>query len=374
MTKKNKKTLLLCILDGWGIGDNNNPYNAIACAKTENYDRFLKQYSNSKIKTSGLDVGLPEGQIGNSEVGHMTIGAGRVIFQDLPRINKSISDCSLQNNSDLQELIDDLSISKKVCHIAGLFSDGGVHAHIDHILYMANIIRDKGIKVYLHLFLDGRDVSQKSAIKFINKIKDIEIATICGRYYAMDRDQKWDRTNLSLKAILEGVGKKFNNPVDVIEDCYKNNITDEFIIPCVANLYNGVEFGDGLVFCNFRADRARQISKGLKQSNKFNKALAMTEYSVDLNNFYKILFPSINIKNSLAEIISKNNLNQLRIAETEKYAHVTFFFSCGKEDEFKGEERILLKSPNVATYDMKPEMSANEVTKQLLIEIGRAHV
>ncbi len=371
-----KKPFLLCILDGWGIGDLSNPNNAIAQAKTPNYDRFLTKYSNSQIKTSGLDVGLPDGQIGNSEVGHMTIGAGRVVFQDLPRINNEIIDNSLAKNNDLQTLIESLKRSGKSCHLAGLFSDGGVHSHIDHIIFLANLLQKNNIKTYLHLFLDGRDVAQKSALGFIESISDllanknIEIATISGRYFAMDRDQNWDRINLASDAILKADGKKFSDAQSVIKSSYKNNISDEFIEPCVIANYSGVEQGDGLIFCNFRADRARQISLKLQESKKFGLALAMTEYSSNLNLFYKILFPSIIIKNALPEILAKNNLKQLRIAETEKYAHVTFFFSCGKEDELEGEERILVKSPNVATYDLQPEMSASKVTENLVSAIS----
>ncbi len=371
-----KNPLLLCILDGWGIGDPKNPNNAIARAKTPNYDRFLSNYCHSQIKTSGLDVGLPDGQIGNSEVGHMTIGAGRVIFQDLPRINNAINDGSLSKNQDLLKLAVNLKKSKKSCHLAGLFSDGGVHAHINHIVFLADFLQKNNIKTYLHLFLDGRDVAQKSALNYLDSIADllknhnVKIATISGRYYAMDRDKNWDRVNLASEAILEGKGKKFSEVVLAIQNSYQNNITDEFIKPCVIGNYQGVAPEDALIFANFRADRARQISEKFQESNKFSQALAMTEYSAKLNDFYKILFPAIKVENSLPEILAKNNLTQLRIAETEKYAHVTFFFSCGKEDQFVGEERILVKSPSVATYDLKPEMSAIEVTKNLVEAIN----
>jgi 2,3-bisphosphoglycerate-independent phosphoglycerate mutase len=362
-----QKPILLCILDGFGIGDENNNHNAVAKAEMLNYQRFLKAYPNSKLKTSGLEVGLPEGQIGNSEVGHMTIGAGRIIFQDLPRINNAISDGSFAENEKIKNLISALKKSGKTCHLMGLLSDGGVHCHINHMLFLAELLTKNQIKICLHVFLDGRDVSQKSAEIYLNQVKNFKIATISGRYYAMDRDQKWDRIKLATDAIIFGnsAEEKFINPCDLIKKSYQKNITDEFIKPAVSLDYQGSEDGDAIIFCNFRADRARQISEKISAEKKFSFALAMTEYSEKLNEFYQILFPSIEVKNSLPEILEQNNLKQLRIAETEKYAHVTFFFSCGHEKEFIGEERILIKSPSVATYDLKPEMSANEVGEKL---------
>lgn len=371
---KNPKPVLLCILDGFGIGDETNPHNAIAQAKTPNYDRFLKSYPHSKLETSGLAVGLPEGQIGNSEVGHMSIGAGRIIFQDLPKINNAIIDSSLEKNLDLQELIFDLQKSKKSCHLLGLLSDGGVHSHINHIIYLSEILEKNNIKTHIHAFLDGRDVAQKSALNFLDEKIINKISTISGRYFAMDRDNKWDRIKKSYDAFVNGIGENFENPKLAIENSYQKNITDEFIEPCVINNYQGIENGDALIFCNFRADRARQLSTAILDSGfkefatkkiEFSHSLALTKYSDELNKFYKILFPNDKITNSLPEILAKNNLTQLRIAETEKYAHVTFFFSCGIENKMKGEERILVNSPNVATYDLKPEMSANEVGEKL---------
>ncbi len=394
-----KKPVLLCILDGWGIGEENNSHNAIAVAKTPNYDRFLKKYPYSQLETSGLAVGLPEGQMGNSEVGHMTIGAGRVIFQDLPRINNAIKDGSLTKNPLLQKLIQNCNpchpylschpersegsqtknsiLSKQlplaapqddklpICHLMGLLSDGGVHSHIDHIVFLAEFLTKNGVEVVLHAFLDGRDVAQKSALTYLKQCKNIKIGTISGRYYAMDRDKKWDRIELATNAIISGIGERFSDAISAVEKSYEQNITDEFIKPCIINDYNGIKEGDALIFANFRADRARQISEKLFEKVKFSHAIATTEYSEKLNSYYKILFPPVEIKNSLPEILSKENLTQLRIAETEKYAHVTFFFSCGQENEIRGEERILVKSPAVATYDLKPEMSANEIGEKL---------
>jgi len=377
--KLNNKPVLLCVLDGWGIGDESDKFNAIARADLPNYRRFFKTYPHSQLETSGLAVGLPEGQMGNSEVGHMTIGAGRVIFQDLPRINNAISDGSLEKNEKLQKLISDLKTSKKTCHLLGLFSDGGVHSHINHIIFLAEFLAKNGVKILLHAFLDGRDVAQKSALVYLKKIKNIKIATISGRYYAMDRDQNWDRIKLAYDAIVLGIGEKNSDAILAVENSYKKSISDEFILPTILENYEGIENGDALIFANFRADRAREMSDAIlnpafqefeTKKIDFSHRLAFTEYSEKLNNFYQILFPPIAVKNSLPEILSARGLTQLRIAETEKYAHVTFFFSCGQEKELAGESRIMVKSPAVATYDLKPEMSANEVGEKLRAAIA----
>ncbi len=342
-----KKPIMLCILDGWGIGAENPEVNAIFKAKTPNYDKILNKYPHSQIKTSGIDVGLPDGQIGNSEVGHITIGSGRVIYQDLPRINNSIANKELENHIDLQKLIKNCQNNNKPCHILGLFSDGGVHAHQDHIIYLAKTIAKSQVEVKIHAFLDGRDVEQKHANtaikKFKNEIKDylnIKISTISGRYYAMDRDNKWDRTKLAYDAIINGKAKRTNNLSQVISDSYNQNITDEFIEPTIIdNDFRGIEDGDAILVANFRADRIRQISQAImdpdfkefkRKEINFCAAIAMTEYSKNLNNYFSILFPAIRIENSLPRILADNNLTQLRIAETEKYAHVTFFFSGGR--------------------------------------------
>jgi 2,3-bisphosphoglycerate-independent phosphoglycerate mutase len=358
-------TTVLCILDGFGIGNEKSSNNAISLANMPNYRRILNNYPNSQLLTSGLDVGLPDGQIGNSEVGHITIGAGRVIYQDLPKINRSIADGSLSKNTKLQQFLKHLKQHNLPCHLVGLCSDGGVHSHFSHLLYLAKIVKNHNIELFLHLFTDGRDVSQKSILHFLPHFSSYNIATISGRYYAMDRDNKLDRTKLVNDAIVNGSGPNFATAQDVINHYYQKNITDEFILPSIIGNYNGICNKAGLIFANFRADRARQISQTLYESKKFVSALALTQYSQQLNNFYQILFPPQNIINSLPEILSKNNLTQLRIAETEKYAHVSFFFSCGQEQKFKGEERILVPSPAVATYDLQPEMSANIVGEKL---------
>ena len=408
------KPVLLCILDGWGIGDESNKFNAIAQANLPNYRRILKQYPHSHLETSGLAVGLPEGQMGNSEVGHMTIGAGRVIFQDLPRINQAIVNGELAQNSALENLAEDLKKSGKAAHLLGLMSDGGVHSHQKHIAFLAKFLALHGVPVYIHAFLDGRDVAQKSAAEYLTQFFEdvadnllIKLATISGRYYAMDRDHNWNRIKLAYDAIVSGVegegnckfhqdkGKQedldknkihdkndaqsldssgLDEALNIIENCYENEITDEFVLPCITKQYRVIQDGDAIISCNFRADRIREISTAMLDSgfNKFpvkqinfSHKLAMTEYSEQLNHHYKILFPAQTINNSLPQILERQGLTQLRIAETEKYAHVSFFFSCGVENELRGEKRIMVKSPAVATYDLQPEMSAQEIGEKL---------
>ena len=378
---KPKKPILLCILDGWGIGEENLKTNAIFAAKTPNYDFILKNYPSSKIATSGLDVGLPEGQMGNSEVGHITIGSGRIIYQDLPRINKAIAENELAKNTNLQKLIKNCQKYNSACHLIGLLSDGGVHSHQDHITYLAKIIAQNNVEVKIHAFLDGRDVEQKSAKKYLEKFQNdvsefpnIKIATVSGRYFAMDRDNKWDRIELAYNAIVNASGAKFLSPISVIENAYRNNVTDEFIEATVIGDFAGIKENDAILSANFRADRIRQISTALLDKDfkafptkkiNFGAKVAMTEYSKELNQYFDLLFAPIEINNSLGEVLEKNNLTQLRVAETEKYAHVTFFFSGGQEAKYQGEERILVKSPNVATYDLQPKMSALEVGENL---------
>jgi 2,3-bisphosphoglycerate-independent phosphoglycerate mutase len=381
----NKKPTLLCILDGFGIADDSE-FNAVSLAKMPNYHRLLKDYPHSQLQTSGLDVGLPEGQMGNSEVGHMTIGAGRIIFQDLVRINLAIQSSELEENKYLQTLVRNLQNSDKTCHLLGLLSDGGVHSSFEHIIFLAKFLSKNNVKVALHAFLDGRDVAQKSAINYLEKFliatkdcSNVRITTISGRYFAMDRDHNWDRIQKAYEAIVNGVGNYSDDPIKAVKEFYNKEVTDEFILPTIVSKESKIEDGDALLVANFRADRIRQISDALldpdfdhfetRKINFINK-IAVTEYSDKLNNFYQILFPPIQINNSLPEILAKKNLKQLRIAETEKYAHVTFFFSAGREKEFPGEDRILVKSPAVATYDLMPEMSAIELTNKLTTAIA----
>jgi 2,3-bisphosphoglycerate-independent phosphoglycerate mutase len=287
--------------------------------------------------------------------------------------------------SFLVEMVKDLKKSKKAVHLLGLLSDGGVHSHQDHMAYLVKFFAENDVKIYLHAFLDGRDVAQKSATDLYQKFcADVggedrfELATVGGRYYGMDRDNKWDRIQLAYNAFAygkSGYEREFSSFNELVKNCYDQNITDEFVKPCAMDGYGGVEEGDGLLFCNFRSDRARQISDALLDADfggferkkiDFSHKVAMTRYSDSLEKYYDILFPSLKIDKSLPEILSQNGLRQLRVAETEKFAHVTFFFSCGKENEFEGEKRILVPSPDVATYDLQPEMSANKVTDNLV--------
>ena len=377
-----KKPVVLCILDGWGYNPNKDG-NSIELANTPNWHRMLNEYPHALIEASGEFVGLPEGQMGNSEVGHTNIGAGRVVMQLLGMIEQSIKKDTLKDNEYLKEFISNVKNANGSCHIMGLLSDGGVHAHINHIIALAKAVETSGIKVYLHAITDGRDTPPSSAKKYMEEfiektknLKNLEIATISGRYYAMDRNKTWDRTKLAYEAMVEGKSiEKYTNPLDAIENSYKNEITDEFIVPSCKEGYDGMNNGDGILIANFRADRVRQIADAFANSEfnnfqrdkvvKFSSLLGMAEYSEELNTFYKTLFPAVSLTNIFGEVIANAGLCQLRIAETEKYAHVTFFFNEDEEKTFPCEERILIPSPSVATYDLKPEMSAYEITDNL---------
>ena len=378
-----QKTVMLLILDRWGYRRQITPDNAIEIGKKHKRHQYLEEYPHSLIETYGLAVGLPEGQMGNSEVGHMNLGAGRVVMQDLPRIDQAIKDGSIAHNPILNELIDDLHKNSKTCHVMGLMSPGGVHSSMDHIVALCKVLSEKGIKVDVHAFLDGRDTPPASAKEYlaefekeISSFKGVKIATISGRFYAMDRDKRWDRVEAAYNAIALAEGKHAQTADEAITNSYNEKVTDEFVLPCVIGDYKGFEDGDAVLMCNFRADRAREILYALadKEFNGFERkktiqlsmAVGMTEYSVDHNRFMKTMFGPEALKNIFGEVISEHGLTQLRIAETEKYAHVTFFFNGGEEKEFKGESRILIPSPKVATYDLKPEMSVYEVTDNLV--------
>ena len=382
-----KEQTILCILDGWGLTDDKR-YSAIDNANLPFYKSLLEKYPHTKLEASGVAVGLPYGQMGNSEVGHTSIGAGRLILQDLPKITKVVMDGKMKKNQVLKETIKLTKKSKGSVHVMGLLSDGGVHSYIDHIIDVVRTVAKEGLDVYMHCFLDGRDTPQKSAVAYLNKFieetvafKNVKIATLSGRYYAMDRDKNWDRIEKAYNVIVGGTDINFSiNPIHVIEESYLNNITDEFIEPIAVNNYKGMKDGDSFIFCNFRADRARELSQALGQEDfnlfhrekiiNFSAKVQFTEYSKEHNTYLKTMFPNEEIKKSLGEIISKKGLKQLRIAETEKYAHVTFFFNGGVEKEFEGEDRILVKSPAVATYDLQPEMSCIEVTDRLIEAIN----
>lgn len=377
-----QKPVMLLILDGWGYREKVTPDNAIENGNTPNWHKLLETCPHGFVETSGLAVGLPEGQMGNSEVGHTNLGAGRVVMQDLPRIDMSIKDGSLAKNAVLQSLIAKLKANGKKCHLMGLMSQGGVHSEQSHILALAQILSKAGVKVNVHAFTDGRDTPPTSGEEFMAEfekgivgLNDVEVVTVSGRYYAMDRDKRWDRVEKAYNAIALAEGPRFSSTDEAIKASYAEEITDEFIIPRVIGNYQGIEDGDAVLMANFRADRAREILYALgdkdftgfarKKTFELSACVGMTEYSVDHQRFMQTMFPPEQLTNILGEIVANHGLTQLRIAETEKYAHVTFFFNGGEEKEFEGEKRILIPSPKVATYDLKPEMSVYEITEQL---------
>ncbi len=377
---------VLCILDGWGHRPDPKD-NAILDARTPNYDSLIATCPQGLIDASETFVGLPKGQMGNSEVGHMNLGAGRVAVPDLPRIDNAIEDGSLARNSALVEFMATLKKTGGTCHLMGLASPGGVHAHQDHLVVLANLIAGAGVPVAIHAFLDGRDMPPRSALECAAHIEaglkpglPIRFATVSGRFYPMDRDKRWDRVALAYDAMVNGKGEAATTPKDAIDKGYAAGLDDEFVKPTVIQGYAGMKDGDGVLMFNYRSDRAREILTALLDPMfdgfrrprlvTFATAAGMVEYSAALNPFLKALFPPEVIKMGLGETIAKAGLKQLRIAETEKYAHVTFFFNGGEERVFDGEERILVPSPKVQTYDLKPEMSAPEVTDRLVEAIG----
>ena len=378
-----QKPVLLMILDGWGYRSPKTPDNAIEMGHTPNWHRMYNDNPHSLIETYGLAVGLPEGQMGNSEVGHTNIGAGRVVMQDLPKIDQAIKDGSFAQNPVLVNMIKTLKSNDGAAHVMGLMSPGGVHSSQAHIAALCKILAQNGIRVWVHAFLDGRDTPPSSAVDFladfeksIAGLPEVKIATIEGRFYAMDRDKRWDRVELAYNNIAFAEGKRFASADEAIKASYADKVTDEFVVPCVIGDYQGITDGDAVLMANFRADRAREILYALadtefsgftrKKTVKLSDSVGMTEYSVDHQRFMHTMYPPEALTNILGEVVADHGLTQLRIAETEKYAHVTFFFNGGEEREFKGEERILIASPKVATYDLKPEMSVYEVTEQLV--------
>ncbi len=375
------KAVVLCILDGWGHRENVSD-NAIARAQTPHWNALIASCPNTLLEASELDVGLPEGQMGNSEVGHMSIGAGRVILQDLPRIDEAINTHTLETMPALTQFIANLKKSGGTCHLLGLLSPGGIHSHERHMKALAAIIAKEGVPVAIHAFLDGRDTPPQSAEAYISSLqafmKDhpgVSLATIGGRYYGMDRDKKWDRIQKAFETMVTGEPRT-PDALAYLHQSYVAGRNDEFVHPVAIGSFSGMKDGDGLLMANFRSDRAGQILtayldpafKGFERSRKpvFAAVLGMTQYTDNLNGWIQTLFPSTQPLNVLGEIISSAGLKQLRIAETEKYAHVTFFFNGGQEEVFPGEDRILIPSPDVATYDLKPEMSAFELTDRLV--------
>jgi len=384
----NKKTSILMILDGWGIGRDYEG-NAVLKADTPNFDRLIKKYPNTQIRTSGLDVGLPEGQMGNSEVGHMNIGSGRIVYQEFTRITKSIEDGSIENNEKINKAFDNVKKNKSKLHYFGLLSDGGVHSFNGHLYSLVKTAQKKGVeKVCIHCFTDGRDVSPTSGAGFIKelqeKIDEIgvgKIATISGRYYSMDRDNRYERTKQAYDAMTKGIGVKNSDPVDAVRKSYENDVTDEFIKPVVVSEDCLVEDNDSVIFYNFRPDRARQITRAFVDDDfdKFEREklnltyVTLTQYDKTIKNVEVAFEPQV-LENTFGEYLGKLGKKQLRIAETEKYAHVTFFFNGGVETPYEGEERILVPSPKVATYDMQPEMSAYKVKDKLIAELNKDYL
>lgn len=384
-----RKPVALIILDGFALRDETFG-NAVAQSKKPNFDRYWETYPHATLTAFGEAVGLPEGQMGNSEVGHLNIGAGRIVYQSLTRINKSIREGQFFENEKLLEAMNHVKKHQSKLHIMGLLSDGGVHSHYNHLFALLKMAKQNGVEeVYVHGFLDGRDVGPKTALGYIEetekKMEEIGVgkfASIHGRYYAMDRDKRWQRVELSYKALVDGEGKTAPSAKVGVEESYSNDVTDEFVIPFVI-VEDGkpvatIDSNDAVIHFNFRPDRAIQLStvftndqfNGFELSNKHPqnlKFVTFTEYSDEV--FADVVFENEDLINTVGEVISRHGLTQLRIAETEKYPHVTYFMSGGREEKFPGEERILIASPKVATYDLKPEMSAYEVTEALLNEL-----
>ena len=371
----NKTPTTLIIMDGFGIAPPADD-NAVTLANTPVLDGLLRDYAHTTLSASGLDVGLPAGQMGNSEVGHTNIGGGRVVFQDLPRISRAIEDGSFFQNEAYNKAMDNCLQNGSSLHLYGLLSDGGVHSHIDHLYALLQMAKDKGLtRVYIHCFLDGRDVSPTSGKGFVQALADKcaalgvgKIATVMGRYYAMDRDKRWERVQMAYDAMVYGEGNHNADPVDAVAQSYANNVTDEFVEPVVCDSEGTISDNDSVIFFNYRPDRAREITRaivdpdfdGFQREYFPTTYVCNTEYDASMPNVL-VAWPRIAVKNGLGEYLSSMGMTQLRIAETEKYAHVTFFFNGGVEKQYPGEDRVLVASPKVATYDLQPEMSAVEV-------------
>src|SRR5438270_8646336 len=383
------KPLLLCILDGWGERSTGAD-NAIDKAKTPVWHELMRRWPHAQLQASEHYVGLPDGQMGNSEVGHTNIGAGRLVLQDQPRLDAAIAEGKLASMPALCNFIGKMKASRGTAHVMGLMSPGGVHSHQRQIAALARIVAEAGVPVAVHAFLDGRDTPPKAAALYVKQFQedvagldDLRIATLCGRYYAMDRDKRWDRVEKAYRAIVSGAGEHADDPLQTVQAAYARDETDEFIAPTAIAGYAGMRDGDGLLIANFRADRIREIAAALldpefsgfarEKRIAFCAALGLVEYSTELNRFLATLFPPENLEDSFGEVVSRAGLTQLRIAETEKYAHVTFFFNGGRETVFPGEERILVPSPKIATYDQQPEMSAPELTDKVVEAIRSGH-
>lgn len=387
-----KKKVVLMILDGWGLATN-PAVSAIEKAQTPFIDSLFQNYPHSKLDASGLAVGLPEGQMGNSEVGHMNIGAGRVVYQDLVKINKAVAEGDLNNHPVLVEAFQYAKKEGKKVHFIGLVSDGGVHAHVGHLKGLCDAAKTNGIEsAFIHAFTDGRDTDPKGGVLYLNDLNEHlkksvgTIASVVGRYYAMDRDKRWERVKLAYDALVKGEGEKSKDIIASISKSYSNDVTDEFIRPIIQmNDENHpvavIENGDVVINFNFRTDRGREITQVLTQTDfedyhmkKMNlHYVTFTSYDETFKGV-KVLFEKDNLNNTIGEVLERNHKKQIRIAETEKYPHVTFFFSGGRETEFEGESRILCPSPKVATYDLKPEMSAFEISSKINVELKKKEV
>ncbi len=375
------KPVVLCILDGWGQRDTLEG-NAPLIAKTPNFNSIMANSATSKLITHGTDVGLPHGQMGNSEVGHTNIGAGRVVSMDLGQIDLEIENGSFFKNNAILNFIRTVKSSKGIAHIIGILSDGGVHGHIEHLLASLRVISEANLEVALHLITDGRDVAPVSAPEYVEKLKknmpkNVKISTVIGRYYALDRDFRWERIRQAYNAIVKSESQVIRQDVDdAINSAYNNNLTDEFIPATVLNGYSGIKDGDGIFCLNFRSDRSRELLSAIGDPTfnsfevgkrpKISKLLGMVEYSKKHNTFMEVCYPKKTINNTLGEWVAKNGKTQFRVAETEKYPHVTFFLNGGMELPFEGETRDMPPSPKVATYDLQPEMSAAQVTESLV--------
>jgi len=381
-TNKRPRPVVLCVLDGWGYREETAD-NAVAQANTPVFDALWQAGPHAFLRACEEDVGLPKGQIGNSEVGHMNLGAGRVVFQDLPMIDNAIKEGEFDRNPALNGLIKALKQSGGSAHLMGLLSPGGVHSHQSHFAALAKALSKAGVPVVIHGFLDGRDVPPQSAreqvadfMKDIEGVPGVRFGTIDGRYYAMDRDKRWERVERAYNAMVAAQGHEAPDPLAAIDASYAAGTHDEFVLPTVIGGYTGMKDGDGILMVNFRADRAREILTALLDPNfkgfdrrnpiKFAAAAGMVEYSAELNEFMSAIFPPKELTNVLGKVVSDAGLTQIRMAETEKYPHVTFFFNGGEEKQYPGEERIMVPSPKVATYDLQPEMSAPELADKLV--------
>ena len=379
-----RRPVMLVILDGWGWREEAAD-NAIRQAKTPAFDRLWQNGPHGFLHTCGQDVGLPDGQMGNSEVGHLNIGAGRVVMQDLPRIGAAIKSGEIARAPALVDFITKLKASGGACHLLGLVSPGGVHSHQDHAAALAKILTDAGVPVLVHALTDGRDTPPQSSAEDIKRLiavlpKSVAIATVCGRYFAMDRDKRWDRVEKAYNAIVAADAPRFPDAPAVVADAYANKKFDEFIVPAVVGDYAGIKDGDGLLCFNFRADRVREILSAMldpdfagfkrQRTVRFAAAVGMTQYSDELDKLMATIFPPQTLKNILGEVAAEAGRTQLRMAETEKYAHVTYFLNGGREEPFPGEDRIMVPSPKVATYDLQPEMSAPELTDKAVAAIA----